>query len=32
MSFCQVNYETNFTTLFSRPDFINLLNLPKCLL
>ena len=32
MGFCQVFYETNLTTLFSRPDFINLLNLSACVL
>ena len=32
MGFCQVFYETNFTTLCSRPHFINLLNLSACVL
>jgi hypothetical protein len=32
MGFCQVDYETNLTTLLSRPDFINLLNLSACVL
>ena len=32
MGFCQVFYETNFTTLCSRPLFINLLNLSACVL
>ena len=32
MGFCQVIYETNFTTLCSLPAFINLLNLSACVL
>ena len=32
MGSCQVYYETNLTTLLSRPDFINLLNLSACVL